>query len=87
MLHPQDASLQELLGSDKPIILPERQKETHTILPEMKKIHSAIMDQVILYVEKRETDGQVERFQFHPYVLKQYNSRWWAFGYDPGYTR
>ena len=83
---PEDEQLKELVELDQPIILPERQKETHDVLGVMKEIHAAILDQVVLSVEKHDFDGEIERFQFHPYVLKQYNARWWAFGYDPLYT-
>lgn len=43
----------------------------------------AIQDQRIISVHYKSFKGSARNFDFHPYVLKQYNNRWYCFGFDP----
>lgn len=43
----------------------------------------AIAESRILRLQYRTFSGKSSEFDFHPYILKQYNNRWYCFGHDP----
>ena len=46
-------------------------------------IYKAINEKKALWIEYTKFDGKViEPFEFHPFLLKQYNDRWYVFGYN-----
>ncbi|MBQ5936034.1 MAG: WYL domain-containing protein [Bacteroidales bacterium] len=47
-------------------------------------IYQAIRDKRALRIEYETFKGKKESFVFHPYLLKQYNDRWYAFGSKEG---
>lgn len=47
-------------------------------------IYQAIRDKLELRIEYETFKGKKESFVFHPYLLKQYNDRWYAFGTKEG---
>lgn len=46
-------------------------------------IYNAIKDRQILHIKYRTFKGLEYEYDFHPYLLKQYNDRWFAFGLHP----
>lgn len=46
-------------------------------------IYRAIKEKQILRVNYKTFKGEEHNFDFHPYLLKQYNERWFAFGFNP----
>ncbi len=46
-------------------------------------IYNAIKNRQILHVKYKTFKGQEYEYDFHPYLLKQYNDRWFAFGLHP----
>lgn len=46
-------------------------------------IYNAIKDRQILHVKYKTFKGVEYEYDFHPYLLKQYNDRWFAFGFHP----
>jgi predicted DNA-binding transcriptional regulator YafY len=50
------------------------------------KLFSAIASQQALEIKYKPFDKEVITYLFHPYLLKQYNNRWFLFGCEDGYT-
>jgi len=50
----------------------------HLITP----IFNAISNKRVLQVDYESFKGEKHKFEFHPYYLKQYNKRWFVFGYN-----
>lgn len=46
-------------------------------------IYNAIKEKQVLRVKYKTFKGDEYNFDFHPYLLKQYNERWFAFGFNP----
>ena len=47
-------------------------------------IYNAILEKTSLQILYTKFDGEIiGPFEFHPYLLKQYNDRWYAFGFRP----
>lgn len=46
-------------------------------------IYNAIKDRQILHIKYKTFKGVEYEYDFHPYLLKQYNDRWFAFGFHP----
>ena len=46
-------------------------------------IYNAIKEKQVLHVRYKTFDRPEYDFDFHPYLLKQYNERWFAFGFNP----
>lgn len=46
-------------------------------------IYNAIKNRQILHIKYKTFKGQEYEYDFHPYLLKQYNDRWFAFGLHP----
>jgi len=47
-------------------------------------IYGAIKDRKILHIHYKKYSGDELEFDFHPYLLKQYNERWFLFGRKEG---
>jgi len=50
----------------------------------MSALFDAISNQRVLQINYKTFKGDSYEFYFHPYYLKQYNNRWFAFGYNEG---
>lgn len=49
----------------------------------LKPLYLAIRKKQVLEIEyKGYNDGETVRYEFHPQILKQYNRRWFVFGYN-----
>lgn len=46
-------------------------------------LYTAIREKQILHISYRNFKGKSFEFDFHPYILKQYNDRWFVFGLRP----
>ncbi len=48
-------------------------------------IYNAIVEKLSLKIRYRDFEGVEYEYEFHPYLLKQYNERWFAFGLSPDF--
>ncbi len=57
--------------------------EEYKGIKHLKPLYHAIKNKDVLFIncKNKFTDKKFESFEFHPYVLKQYNRRWFVFGF------
>ena len=67
-------------------VLVDRSPEDYAGAKHINTIHEAISLERILRVNYKPFTEPKQEFDFHPSVLKQYNNRWYALGYDPDFT-
>jgi len=71
-----------LRGKEKTIDWSEnKQLKGYGILP---TIYRYLSEKRPFYVEYQRFNSPLQRFIFHPHLLKQYNGRWWCLGYREG---
>ena len=67
-------------------VLVDRSPEEYEGAKYINLIHEAISHERILKIIYEPFNKPIQEFDFHPSVLKQYNNRWYSFGYDPDLT-
>ena len=48
----------------------------------IRSLAEFIREESVLQVEYEEFDGEQSQFIYHPHILKEYNGRWYCFGYN-----
>jgi len=61
----------------------DRKLTNMELLPDL---YIAIRDKKVLSIEYQPAGSDVRTFEFHPHLLKEYNGRWFLFGYAKGQT-
>ena len=57
--------------------------EEYKGIKHLKPLYLAIKNKSVLYINyKGFGDKEIKAFEFHPYILKQYNRRWFVFGFN-----
>lgn len=73
-----------LVGKGNNVILFDTNVD-YTGLKFITPLFHAIVNQQVLIINYQDFKSENPySFEFHPYILKQYNQRWFSFGYNPG---
>lgn len=73
--------ISEFNSESEPIIFFEQNLD-YVGLEYISTLYQAIKDKKVLKIKYNETFSDTKERNIHPYTLKQFNSRWFLFGYD-----
>lgn len=79
----EDSRMVDLLDSDETRVLFDSSIEEYIGNQWLVPLIEASAEQTILRVKYKPFSGVESEFDFHPYILKQYNNRWYCYGHDP----
>ncbi len=79
----EDSRVVDLLDSDDVRVLFDASIEEYIGNQWLVPLIEASAEKTILRVKYKAFSGVESEFDFHPYILKQYNNRWYCYGHDP----
>lgn len=79
----EDSRMVDLLDSDETRVLFDSSIEEYIGNQWLVPLIEASAEKTILRVKYKPFSGVESEFDFHPYILKQYNNRWYCYGHDP----
>ena len=79
----EDSRVVDLLDSDDVRVLFDSSIEEYIGNQWLVPLIEASAEKTILRVKYKAFGGVESEFDFHPYILKQYNNRWYCYGHDP----